>query len=143
MRLMRDGVPVDAPELRRARVRQLLSALAIRPVLTRDQAIELLWPGLDPAKAARNMRVTLTHLRRLLEPDRSGGDASYHLRRTMPAQTGPFFLLDIDSFWTPIGSIPEYDRNAVLTTFQDLYEPARTVFQEMLTSRLKDDLLSR
>jgi LuxR family transcriptional regulator, maltose regulon positive regulatory protein len=80
MRLMRDGVPVDAPELRRARVRQLLSALAIRPVLTRDQAIELLWPGLDPAKAARNMRVTLTHLRRLLEPDRSGGDASYHLR---------------------------------------------------------------
>ena len=70
-------------------------------------------------------------------------DASYHLRRTMPAQQGPFFLLDIDSFWTPIGSIPEFDRNAVLTTFQDLYEPARTVFQEMLTSRLKDDLLSR
>jgi DNA-binding SARP family transcriptional activator len=80
MRLTRDGVPVDAPELRRARVRQLLSALAVRPVLTRDQAMELLWPGLDPAKAARNMRVTLTHLRRLLEPDRSGGDASYHLR---------------------------------------------------------------
>ena len=80
MRLTRDGVPVDAPELRRARVRQLLSALTVRPVLTRDQAIELLWPGLDPEKAARNMRVTLTHLRRLLEPDRSGGDASYHLR---------------------------------------------------------------
>jgi uncharacterized protein (TIGR04255 family) len=70
-------------------------------------------------------------------------DASYHLRRTMPAQQGPFFLMDIDSFWTPTGSIPEYDRNAVLTTFQDLYEPARTVFQEMLTNRLKDDLLSR
>jgi uncharacterized protein (TIGR04255 family) len=70
-------------------------------------------------------------------------DASYHLRRTMPAQQGPFFLLDIDSFWTPTGSIPEYDQNAVLTTFQDLYQPARTVFQEMLTSRLKDDLLSR
>jgi DNA-binding SARP family transcriptional activator len=80
MQLTRDGMPVDAPELRRVRVRQLLSALAVRPVLTRDQAIELLWPGLDPAKAARNMRVTLTHLRRLLEPDRSGGDASYHLR---------------------------------------------------------------
>lgn len=69
-------------------------------------------------------------------------DASYHLRRTLPVQQGPFFLLDIDSFWTPTGSIPEYDRNAVLTTFQDLYEPARTVFQEMLTTRLKDDLLS-
>ena len=80
LRLMRDGKPVDAPELRRARVRQLLSALVLRPVLTRDQAIELLWPELDPEKAARNMRVTLTHLRRLLEPGRSGGEASYHLR---------------------------------------------------------------
>ncbi|MDQ3153943.1 MAG: hypothetical protein M3R63_20250 [Actinomycetota bacterium] len=80
MRLTQDDVPVDAPQLRRARVRQLLSALVLRPVLARDQAIELLWPELDPAKAARNMRVTLTHLRRLLEPDRSGGDASYHLR---------------------------------------------------------------
>ena len=69
--------------------------------------------------------------------------SDFHLRRTMPAQQGPFFLLDIDSFWTPLGSIPEYDRNTVLTTFEDLYEPARTVFQEMLTSRLKDDLLSR
>jgi DNA-binding SARP family transcriptional activator len=80
LRLTRDGIPVDAPELRRARVRQLLSVLVLRPVLTRDQAIELLWPDLDPEKAARNMRVTLTHLRRLLEPDRSGGEASYHLR---------------------------------------------------------------
>jgi DNA-binding SARP family transcriptional activator len=80
MRLTRDGVPVDAPELRRGRVRQLLSALVLRPVLMREQVIELLWPGLDPAKAARNMRVTLTHLRRLLEPDRCGGDASFHLR---------------------------------------------------------------
>jgi DNA-binding SARP family transcriptional activator len=80
MRVMRDGVPVDAPELRRGRVRQLLSALVLRPVLVRDQAIQLLWPGLEPAKAARNMRVTLTYLRRLLEPNRSGGDASFHLR---------------------------------------------------------------
>jgi DNA-binding SARP family transcriptional activator len=103
MRLMRDGVPADAPELRRARVRQLLSALAVRPVLTRDQAIELLWPGLDPAKAARNMRVTLTHLRRLLEPDRSGGDASYHLRsdgdtiRLLPSQFLSVDLWTLDS----------------------------------------------
>ncbi|HEX6355916.1 BTAD domain-containing putative transcriptional regulator [Actinophytocola sp.] len=80
MRLTRDGVPVDAPQLRRMRVRQLLGVLALRPVLGRDQVIDLLWPRLDPAKAARNLRVTLTHLRRLLEPDRAGGDASFHLR---------------------------------------------------------------
>ena len=100
MRLTRDGVPVDAPELRRARVRQLLSALTLRPVLTRDQAIELLWPGLDPEKAARNMRVTLTHLRLLLEPDRSGGDASYHLRTdgdTIRLLASEFLSVDL---WT-------------------------------------------
>ncbi len=100
MRLTRDGMPVDAPELRRARVRQLLSALVLRPVLTRDQAIELLWPELDPAKAARNMRVTLTHLRRLLEPDRCRGDASYHLRTdgdTIRLLESEFLCVDL---WT-------------------------------------------
>lgn len=70
-------------------------------------------------------------------------DSNYHLRRTMPVEPGPFFLVDIDSFWTPIGSIPEYDRDAVLATFQDLYEPARTAFQETLASSAKDDLLTR
>jgi DNA-binding SARP family transcriptional activator len=100
MRLMRDDVPFDAPELRRTRVRQLLTALVLRPLLNRDHAIELLWPGLDPVKAARNMRVTLTYLRRLLEPDRSGGDASYHLRtdgdmiRLLPSE---FLSVDL---WT-------------------------------------------
>jgi DNA-binding SARP family transcriptional activator len=101
MRLTRNGVPVDAPELRRVRVRQLLSALAVRPVLTRDQVIELLWPGLDPAKAARNIRVTLTYLRRLLEPDRSGGDASYHLRTdgdTIRLLESEFLSVDLWTF---------------------------------------------
>lgn len=69
-------------------------------------------------------------------------DANYHLRRVTPAQAGPFFLLDIDSFWTPpAGSIPEYNRDSLLQTYGDLYGPAQAVFQEMITSRLKDELL--
>ena len=68
-------------------------------------------------------------------------DPNYHLRRSTPPQTGPYFLMDIDSFWTPSGSIPEYSRDALLTTYQDLYAPARGVFQDALTSRLKDELL--
>ena len=62
-------------------------------------------------------------------------DPNYHLRRTLPAQPGPFFLLDVDSFWTPAASIPEYNFDAVRATFQNLYEPARTVFDEMLTGQ--------
>ncbi|GHH59144.1 hypothetical protein [Lentzea cavernae] len=80
MRVIRNGLTADAPELRRVRVRQLLGLLVLRPVVTRDQAVHLLWPGLDPAGAARNLRVTMTHLRRLLEPGRAGGEASYCLR---------------------------------------------------------------
>jgi DNA-binding SARP family transcriptional activator len=80
MRLTRDDVPVDAPQTRRTRVRQLLGLLTLRPVLKREQAMDLLWPGLDPTRAARNLRVTLTHLRRLLEPRRASGDANYWLR---------------------------------------------------------------
>lgn len=68
-------------------------------------------------------------------------DPNYYLRRTLPAQPGPFFQLDIDSFWTPAASIPEYNRDAVRATFHNLYEPAHALFQEMLTSRLRDDLL--
>ncbi len=68
-------------------------------------------------------------------------DANYHLRRATQVQPGPYFLMDIDSFWTPSGSIPEYNRDELLSTYQGLYAPARSVFQEMLTSRMKDDLL--
>lgn len=100
MRLTRDGVQVDAPQLRRARVRQLLGMLALEPVLDRDQATALLWPGLDQAKAARNLRVTLTYLRQLLEPDRSGGDASFHLRTDGPTiRLVPSESLEVD-LWT-------------------------------------------
>ena len=67
-------------------------------------------------------------------------DPKYHLRRTIAAQPGPFFLLDIDSFWTPIAAIPEYNRDEVLGTFRALYEPARAVAHEMLIGR-PDELL--
>ncbi|ACC43253.1 MULTISPECIES: TIGR04255 family protein [Mycobacterium] len=68
-------------------------------------------------------------------------DANYHLRRVTAAQTGPFFLMDIDSFWTPLGSIPEFNRDALVSTLQDLYGPAREVFQDLITPRLRDELL--
>jgi uncharacterized protein (TIGR04255 family) len=69
-------------------------------------------------------------------------DAQYHLRRVTPVQAGQFFLMDIDSFWTPpTGAIPEYNREALVSTYRELYAPAQTVFQDMLTTRLKDELL--
>ncbi|HEX7303660.1 hypothetical protein [Lentzea sp.] len=101
MRVTRNGIAVDAPELRRARVRQLLGLLVLRPVVTRDQAADLLWPELDPASAARNLRVTTTHLRRLLEPGRAAGEASYCVRSdgdTIRLVRGGLLTADLWSF---------------------------------------------
>jgi DNA-binding SARP family transcriptional activator len=75
--LRRDGDPVEAPEWRRGRVRALLSHLVLRRPDSREQAAADLWPELDAEGQARNLRVTLTHLLRALEPERRGRDASF------------------------------------------------------------------
>jgi DNA-binding SARP family transcriptional activator len=80
MRLAFDGVTTDAAELRRARVRTLLALLLVREKISRDTAIDLLWPDRSARDGARNLRVTLTYLRQLLEPGRPAGEASFHLR---------------------------------------------------------------
>jgi DNA-binding SARP family transcriptional activator len=48
--------------------------------VTRDRLVDLLWPDLDPSAGARNLRVTLSHLRRLLEPERTVAEACFCLR---------------------------------------------------------------
>jgi LuxR family transcriptional regulator, maltose regulon positive regulatory protein len=67
----RDDSGSAAPELRRERVRSLLELLVLVGPLRRERIGELMWPGLDPAAAGRNVRVTLSRLRAVLEPDRS------------------------------------------------------------------------
>jgi LuxR family transcriptional regulator, maltose regulon positive regulatory protein len=80
LRVLVDGQPVQPPELRRNRVRQLLALLAVHGQLHRERLLGLLWPDLDQSAAARNLRVTLTYLRRVLEPRRGAGEPGYHLR---------------------------------------------------------------
>lgn len=71
----------DAVEPSRLRVRQLLGLLTLRRDLDRSEVIGLLWPGLEPSKARANLRATLLHLRRTLEPDRQSGEAFFHVRQ--------------------------------------------------------------
>ena len=75
-----DGQPVDTPELHRIRVRELLSVLVVERTVTRDRVIDLLWPDLDPTRGRANLRVTLRHLQRVLEPARGQGSSPYFLR---------------------------------------------------------------
>ena len=68
-------------------------------------------------------------------------DPRSDLRRVKPADGGLFFLMDVDSFWTPDGPVPEYDRDLLISTCNDLHTPVRALFEDMITDRLRDEVL--
>jgi LuxR family transcriptional regulator, maltose regulon positive regulatory protein len=78
--LRRAGRPVDHPHWRRERVRALLLLLMTRSGGTREELAGALWPDLDSAAALRNLRVTLSYLLAVLEPDRADGAPSCFVR---------------------------------------------------------------
>jgi DNA-binding SARP family transcriptional activator len=71
----------DAGVVRRVRVRQLLGLLIMRDRLAVDAVLRALWHELDAAAARNNLRITLTFLRRLVEPGREPGSPSLHIGR--------------------------------------------------------------
>lgn len=111
--LHRDGAPVDAPDWRRERVRSLLAHLALHRHASRDQIGDDLWPALDAEAQSRNLRVTLTYLLRVLEPDRAPRGASFHLRSDgAHIELHPGGRLDVDvwAFDTRADQAREADR---------------------------------
>jgi DNA-binding SARP family transcriptional activator len=80
LEVQHDRVVVDAPELHRTRVRELLCVLVVERTVSRDRVLDLLWPDHEPSKGRANLRVTLGHLQRLLEPDRVQGAPPYFVR---------------------------------------------------------------
>lgn len=56
---------------------------------------------------------------------------------------GPFMWIDIDSFWQHEGSLPEFDTEALVARCVELHLPIRTLFEKLITSRLRDEVLRR
>ncbi len=101
VKLHRDDQPVGHPDLRRERVRQMLSFLAMHPRTTRLRVAAELWPDFDDEAAGRNLRVTLAYVQRVLEPDRRGSDPPYFLRADGPAlelSVGNWLTIDVHEF---------------------------------------------
>jgi uncharacterized protein (TIGR04255 family) len=67
-----------------------------------------------------------------------GGD----LKRSTPVP-GPFFLMDIDSFWTPNDGVPEFDVKALLGTCDELHAPVRRLFERLISDRLREEVFRR
>jgi LuxR family transcriptional regulator, maltose regulon positive regulatory protein len=78
--LRRAGRIVEHPNWRRERVRALLLLLLARGGGAREEIAGALWPDLDEEAAARNLRVTLSYLLAVLEPDREEGAPSFYVR---------------------------------------------------------------
>ena len=82
-RFLVDGEPVDDPTWRRQRVRHLVCALVAHDEIRRARLSALLWPEFDEAAASANLRMTLSRLQSLLEPERTRGDASWFVRQDL------------------------------------------------------------
>lgn len=66
-------------------------------------------------------------------------DPQGELTRTSPPP-GPFFLLDIDSFWMPLSLVPEFNAEHVLAHLARLHDPVRNLFESLVTDRLRDEV---
>jgi LuxR family transcriptional regulator, maltose regulon positive regulatory protein len=78
LEVTRDGEPVLVPELRRPRVRELLTYLVVHPRARREAVAAELWPDLEAAR--HNLRVTLSYLQKALQPERDETTAPYFVR---------------------------------------------------------------
>jgi DNA-binding SARP family transcriptional activator len=75
------GHPVETAAVRaRARAALRLLAMQAGQVVHREVIIDALWPGLPPAAATRNLQVTISTLRGLLEPGSGRGKAQLLVR---------------------------------------------------------------
>ncbi len=64
-----------------------------------------------------------------------GGD----LKRPMPTP-GPFFLMDIDSFWTPGEGVPEFDVKRLLGMCDELHAPVGRLFERLVSDRARQEV---
>jgi len=97
----RGGDAVTGGDLRRERVRELLAFLVLHRKATRRAITATLWPDHDERSAANNLRVTLTYLLRVLEPDRTVGEPAYTIRidgQDVRLVTGGALRIDVDMF---------------------------------------------
>jgi DNA-binding SARP family transcriptional activator len=82
LEMSRDEVTFVCPELRRTRVRELISYLIARKTARREAVAADLWP--QSRDGAHNLRVTLNYLQRVLQPERTTREPPYFLRSDGP-----------------------------------------------------------
>lgn len=67
-------------------------------------------------------------------------DPAGELKRTT-SPPGPYFLLDIDSFWVTMDETPALEVDWMLGLCDELHSPVRTLFERLITDRLREEIL--
>ena len=130
--LRRAGRVVDHPHWRRERVRALLLVLLARGGGTREELAGALWPDLDTPGALRNLRVTLSYLLAVLEPDRRDGAPSFFVRtegNTLRLTTHGWLAIDAWQLEDLVDRAAEAERTGEPSAALDLYRRAIELYR--------------
>ncbi len=81
-------------------VLKYLAAFHGKGPVQREMIMELLWPGMDPDRASKNLNVALTTLRKALDPDSGWGDCPYLKTSgdTLRLNLGEGGYIDVEAF---------------------------------------------
>lgn len=129
-RLLLDGQPVPLDRFQRVKKAiTLLSFLAVhrgKPV-SREALMELLWPGVGPARAAGNLRVVLHTLRHNLEPDLKSGQVSSFVL----GQGDLVYLDPSDRVWVDVEEFVKGARRAATLSTSGRYREALAEYRKV------------
>lgn len=120
--------PVDVKALKKRKSGQLLVLLLTAEGPTpRERLMDQLWPDLDPAAADTSLRVSLHHLRRLLEPHLGGKQKSRYIQSEgglLWFSREPEVTIDLDQFGAAIKQAIEARERKNLKAAASQYETA-------------------
>lgn len=114
--ILRNGEPIPLDVWRTRKNLELVQILlTLHPrTVAQDELMEWLWPRLSPDRAGRNLRVAVSQVRRMLEPDlRKGNDSRYLL--TLPTgyrwRSVPGCAVDAEIFEQQIASLRQHEND--------------------------------
>jgi LuxR family maltose regulon positive regulatory protein len=100
-------------------------------LVPKERLMELLWDGLAPTSAGNSLRVGISHLRQMLEPElERPADSTFILTRSQGYyfQVRPDCWLDLDAFWVAVARGQHWAQRrrwgaaiAAFRTAEDLY----------------------
>lgn len=114
LELRRDGEAVRDTAWTRDRVRAVLQLLVEHRTISRRRAADLIWPDLDAVAAADNLRVNLTHLQHLLQPDRRAEEAPWFVisdEDRLVLRPSSQLQIDVDRFDAEVADGREAERD--------------------------------